>query len=157
MFDILEITWSYLFPWPLALIAIVIGIGYFAQSRGLGMPPKQPYEIANSALVINGTKFGGPVPLRNLVIDESRVVDLTKEQDLKLQFRTMGIGARGYQSGWFKLRNGKNALVHVTDPAKVLCIPTSSDYILLLSMDDPESFVRALKEENATKFEPKMA
>ena len=121
------------------------------------MPSKTPYEIFRRALVIDGTKYGGPVPLSNLILDESRVVNLANEKELQLHFRTMGIGARGYKSGWFKLRNGRNALVLITETSKVLCIPTTSDYVLLLSADDPESLISALREGNATKFEQKTA
>jgi hypothetical protein len=157
MLDLLEVAWSHLYPWPLALIVLVVGVGYFAQSLGFGMPPKQPYEIARRSLIINGTKYGGPVALSNLVVEESKVVDLTKEKELRPRLRTMGIGARGYKSGWFKLQDGRRALVHVTDPTRVLYIPTLSDYVLLLSVNDPGQFLSALKEGNATKFERRMA
>jgi hypothetical protein len=51
----------------------------------------------------------------------------------------------GYQSGWFRLVNGQRALVYVTSWHRVLYVPTSAGYSLLLSPQDPEGMLRELQ------------
>ena len=59
--------------------------------------------------------------------------------------RTWGTGLPGYQSGWFRLRNGERALVYLTDRRKAVYVPTALGYSLLLSPDDPGAFLSALE------------
>ena len=58
--------------------------------------------------------------------------------------RTMGTGLPGYQSGWFRLKNGEKALLYLTDRTKAVYVPTTEGYGLLLSPDDPDGFLGAL-------------
>jgi hypothetical protein len=44
-----------------------------------------------------------------------------------------------------RLRNSEKALLYVTDNARVVRIPTTRGYEVLLSPDDPDAFLRALK------------
>lgn len=148
--SVIQSAWSQLVPWPLLLLGAVVAIGLYAQRRGVGMPPRVPYEIVGSSLRVNGSKFGGPVLLSNLLLDQARVVDLSLEQDLQPLLRTLGIGTKGYKSGWFKLRNSSNALVHVTDSTQVVCIPTTADYLLLLSAESPGEFLSELRNSKAS-------
>lgn len=57
----------------------------------------------------------------------------------------MGTGLPGYQSGWFRLANGERALLYLTDRSKAVHVPTTLGYSLLLSPDDPDAFLSALK------------
>lgn len=157
MMTYLEIVWSYLFPWLLILMVVIVLIGYMAQKRGIGLPLSEPYEIYDSKLKIDGSRYGGPVFLHNLKLDESRLVDLKHEKEYQPFLRMMGIGMPGYRSGWFKLKNGKNVLVHIVNSKNVILIPTSSDYSLLLSIDDPTRFISSLRSGTASKFKGKAA
>lgn len=44
------------------------------------------------------------------------------------------------------MENGERALLFVTDYEKVVYIPTTEGYSLLLSVDQPEEFIRAVEE-----------
>ncbi len=65
---------------------------------------------------------------------------------LCLKRRTMGTGLPGYGAGWFRLRNGEKALAYVTAPSRIAYVPTSDGYSLLLSLEAPDAFLRALDE-----------
>jgi hypothetical protein len=58
----------------------------------------------------------------------------------------MGTGLPGYQAGWFRLANGETALLYLTDRAKAVYVPTTNGYALILSPDNPERFMAALRE-----------
>jgi hypothetical protein len=50
----------------------------------------------------------------------------------------------GYRSGWFRLANGEKALVYVTDTRRVVHVPTTAGYSLLLSVAEADQFVERL-------------
>ena len=49
----------------------------------------------------------------------------------------MGTAVDGYRAGWFDLKNGERALLYMTDPSRVVCLPTTDGYMLMLSVQDP--------------------
>ena len=56
----------------------------------------------------------------------------------------MGTSLSGYQSGWFRLRNGDRALLYLTDRQKAVYVSTTQGYGVLLSPSETEQFVAAL-------------
>jgi hypothetical protein len=75
----------------------------------------------------------------------ARRVDFAATPELRPGRRTMGTGLPGYQSGWFRLANGEKALLYLTDRRRAVYVPTSAGYSLLLSPDDPDAFLEALR------------
>lgn len=55
--------------------------------------------------------------------------------------RTNGIGMPGLRLGWFRLEDGGKAFVAITDPDKVVRIPTREGYTVLVSIDEPDALV----------------
>lgn len=53
----------------------------------------------------------------------------------------------GGQAGWFRLRRG-NGLLFVTDPSRVVAVPTTDGYVLLASVGDPDAFLEALRRRS---------
>ena len=51
----------------------------------------------------------------------------------------------GYQAGWLRLKNGERALVYLTDKTRAVYIPTTEDYSVLVSPDEPDAFLSALR------------
>ena len=68
------------------------------------------------------------------------------EPELRPRWRTNGVAIPGYQSGWFKLRNGERALLFVRDKRRVVYVPTSEGYSLLVSVDEPERVAAQLRQ-----------
>ena len=48
--------------------------------------------------------------------------------------------------GWFTLKNNEKALVFLTSPSKVVYLPTTEGFSLLLSIEKAGDFVRELQE-----------
>lgn len=109
----------------------------------------KPPEVTGASLHIDGNRYGGPLSLDKLRLGEARIVDLAAEKSLQPQWRTFGTGLPGYQSGWFKLKDGSKALLYLTGGARGLYIPTTSDYALLLGIENPEALLALLHERAA--------
>lgn len=122
------------------LLALLLLFGYFAYSSRWTR-----YEVSPAGLAIRGTMYGRALPWTSLEIEQARVVNLRDAADLQPTLRTNGLGLPGYQAGWFRLRGRSKALLFMTDPSRVVAIPTHEGYTLLLSVRDPGAFLGALQ------------
>jgi hypothetical protein len=103
------------------------------------------FEVTPEALRIRGSLFGRRIPLEKLRLDEVRIVDLTREPDRVTLMRTGGVGLPGYLEGWCKaFRHEGRLLVFLTERTRVVRIPTTDGYTLLISPAAPELFLQTL-------------
>lgn len=103
------------------------------------------FTVSADGLRIQGDLYGRIIPLSELRTGETRALDLQREPQLRPRWRTNGVGLPGYLSGWFRLENREKALLFVTDRKKVVYIPTTQGYSVLLSVAEPERFLSALR------------
>ena len=103
------------------------------------------FEVTPTALRVGGTLYGRRIPRRALDAGAARPADPRSEPALRPVRRTNGIGLPGYAAGWVRLGSGERALAFVTDPERVVYVPTAAGYALLLSVDDPPGFLAALR------------
>jgi hypothetical protein len=103
------------------------------------------FEVSEDGLRLRGDLWGRFIPAGTLVIERARRIDFSESPDLLPARRTMGTGLPGYQAGWFRLKGGQTALLYLTDRSKAVLVPTTENYFLLLSPDDPEGFMSALR------------
>jgi len=125
---------------PLLLVfGVLSAIGYsiFVSSHN------STFELSNAGLRLRGDFYGQTIPLAQLKPGETRIVDIA-DGPYRLASRTNGIAVPGYRAGWFRLRNGRKALLYVTSPDHVVLVPTTKDYDVLLSVVDAERFVARL-------------
>ena len=124
---------------PIAIVLAVTAAAMIAASR------TARFEVSPAGLRLRGDFYGRLIPPDNLVIHNVRRVDFVRSPELEPKRRTMGTGLPGHQAGWFRLANGGKALLYLTDRAKAVYVPTTSDYSLIMSPDDPEGFMAALR------------
>jgi hypothetical protein len=122
------------------LLAILTLIGVFAYASHWAQ-----FEISPTGLTIRGDLYGRHIPAAALILEEAKAVDLNENKALSLKWRTNGAGFPGYCSGWFQLGNDSKALVFVTDRRRVVYLPTQAGYAVLLSVAEPEQFLRTLR------------
>lgn len=103
------------------------------------------FEIGPEGLRLRGDLYGRLIPKAELRTDLARRVDLTREDGLRPKWRRIGTALPGYQSGWFRLRNGEKALLYLTDRTRAVYVPTTAGYVLLLSPADPDGFLSRLR------------
>jgi len=109
------------------------------------------FTIANSKLHIARTAFGKSIDISSLDLENAKIIDLDEDanKDLRSEDRSSGVGLRtdtpSNQAGWFRLQNQEKALLFITNNQNVLYIPTHDDYVLMLSVENPEKFLTSLK------------
>jgi hypothetical protein len=104
------------------------------------------FEVSAVGLRLRGDFYGRLIRPDALVVEDVRRVDFARSPELETKRRTMGTGLPGYQAGWFRLANGETALLYLTDRAKAVYVPTTNGYALIVSPDNPERFMAALRE-----------
>jgi hypothetical protein len=142
-FDILSpapsALWTFI-PIIAFLLLLAGSFGYFLYSSY-----HTTVEVTSSTLRIKGALYSRSIPLADIVVTDAEVVDLGVTKQFAPKLRTNGIGVPGYQAGWFKLENGRKALLHVTKKSNVLVLPTVHDYDVLLSIAEAEAFLDRLR------------
>ncbi|HEX8271300.1 MAG TPA: PH domain-containing protein [Longimicrobiaceae bacterium] len=128
-----------------ALVALLLlgMLGFFVVST-VRMQRTQ-FTLSAEGLRVRG-EYPRFVPASSLLPEQARPVDLTRDPALRLGMRTFGTGLPGYQAGWFRTRASGKVLAAVTDRRRVVYVPTTEGYALLLSVPDPERFVARLRE-----------
>lgn len=122
------------------LIGLLILFGYMVHASR-----HTKFEIDSGELKISGDIYGRRIPLNTLELKEAKIINLKTDHDYKMKWRTNGAALPGYASGWFKLNNGEKSLAFLTNRDRVVYIPTQNGYCLLLSVQQPEEFLHALK------------
>ena len=128
---------------PIAALLAGVVILLWVSVRG---SRESRFEVSADSLWIRGDLYGRAIPRAALLVDLAGRVNLEQRPELKPRWKRVGTGLPGYQSGWFSLRSGEKALVYLTDRAKAVYVPTTAGYSLLLSPDDPDAFVAALRK-----------
>jgi hypothetical protein len=107
------------------------------------------FEVSSAGLRLRGDVYGRLIPIEQLRGASAVRVDFAAAPELTPARRTMGTGLPGYRSGWFRLRNGDTALLYVTDMSRVVHVPTTAGYSVLLSPAEPDRFLAALRSVSA--------
>jgi hypothetical protein len=135
-------------PRPLYLllpIALLIA-GVFALLLYTGFGSQRArFAVTPENLAFRGDFYGRPVAWSAVRGAAARVVDLTREPQLRPVSRRFGTALPGYQAGWFRLADGERALLYVTDPRRVVYVPTTLGYAILLSPQDPERLLQEVR------------
>jgi hypothetical protein len=143
-FSIAPVSAKALWFLPAILIPVFVLIAgiTFATIHGA---TKTRFEVSPDGLRLRGDLYGRFIPTAELRVAEARRVDFAANPDLAPSWKTMGTGLPGYQSGWFHLKNGSRGLLYLTDRSRAVIVPTTNDYSVLVSPEDPDAFLSALK------------
>jgi hypothetical protein len=135
--------------WLLILFVVpctaLLAFGFAVLGASVLGSQRSRFEVNAGGLVLRGDLYGRTIPRGELVGDDVRVVDLAREQGLAPVRRTRGTAIPGYRSGWFRLADGRKALLYVTDETHVVYVPTTAGYVLLLSAADADGLARELR------------
>jgi hypothetical protein len=129
---------------PAILILAVLVVAVAVIMKSLSGARSSTFEVSGEGLRIQGDIYGRLIPASALVADSVQRVDITRG-GFRPVARVGGTSFPGYRSGWFRLSNGSRALLYVTDPEKVVHIPTKEGYSVLLSVAEPDRFVDELR------------
>ncbi|MCE1246208.1 MAG: PH domain-containing protein [Firmicutes bacterium] len=131
-----------LFAVLLVILLVFFMVGYVFYSM-----KNCRFEVNNQGLQVRGDMYSRLIPYKSIKMDGIKMLDLSCGRDSEYQpsFRTNGAALPGYLSGWYRLKNKEKALLFVSDKTKVIYIPTGEGFSVLLSPDEPQAFLDALK------------
>jgi hypothetical protein len=127
---------------PGVVICLVVGVLGAALLSARGAT----FEVSAAGLRLRGDLYGRLIPMEQLRAESASRVDFKAMPELTPVRRTMGTGLPGYRAGWFRLKNGERALVYLTDDTRAVHIPTTAGYNVLLSPQEPDRFLAALRD-----------
>lgn len=107
------------------------------------------FVVSDAGLAFRGDVYGKPLAWTELIVDSARIVDLAHEPALRPRTRRIGTAMPGYNSGWYTLQNGEKALLFVTARDRVIYLPTTRGYSILLSPEAPDAMLAELKRRGA--------
>ena len=101
--------------------------------------------IKNNDVIIKAFLYGRKISIDDIFINEIQTINLNQNNEYNISFRTNGIGLPNFHFGWMKLKNGKKALVFLTNRENVLLMPTKN-FVVLFSMQKTEEFIQKITE-----------
>ncbi len=109
--------------------------------------------IGNDSVRLQVPIYAVTVPLNSIDAEGARLLELTENREFKPAIRTNGLGIPGYRLGHFRLNNGHRARLALTTRSSVAYVPLDRRTALLLSVEEGEDFIAALKSA-AARLEP---
>lgn len=103
------------------------------------------FVVSDTGLEISGGMYGRSIPKEHLQVTAAKPLDLTQDTAYRLGARTNGAGMPGYQAGWFRLHNGEKCLAFVTNSQRVVYVPTSEGYVVMMSVENPTAMIESLQ------------
>ncbi len=134
---------SDLLPWLAFVLVPLVTVALLAPLLFAGRRVR--FELGDESLRIRGDLYGRTIPRSDLQAAGAAVIDIKRHTTFGRMLRTNGIGLPNYLSGWFRPHGDGRALLFVTDQTRVVAVPTTAGYQLLLSPADPEGFLAALR------------
>jgi hypothetical protein len=119
------------------VIGLFIGVTHTLKNTSIA--------VRGHEIVVKSFLYGRHIPMESVMADEIRVVNLDRDSEYQVSWRTNGIRLPGFLSGWVRLKSGKKALAFITDKNNVLMVPTK-DFVLLFSLENSAEFIEKIKE-----------
>ncbi len=124
----------------LLLLSILTALVYTAYSSRYSR-----VEVSGEGIRLVGDFWGRSIAARQLRVSEAKILDFRRDSSYRPKRRNFGTGLPGYASGWFRLANGEKALLYLTKQREVVYLPTTNNYALMLSVEEPERFLATLR------------
>jgi PH (Pleckstrin Homology) domain-containing protein len=123
---------------PIVILSVVL-IGLISGMKGTR------FEISSEGLRLKGDFYGRTISLPDVRGGAALRIDISTGSDRQPVRKTFGTGLPGYRAGWYRLANGEKALVYITDPSKAVYVPTRQDFSIIVSPNDPDGFLSAIR------------
>jgi hypothetical protein len=131
--------------WFFVLAAVVVAVPSLVALLVVFWPDHVRFEVTPAGLKVRGSLYGRTIPAAAIRVEGTRRLSIDDTPGIYPNRRTNGIGLPDYSAGWFELNDGRSALLFVTDWSRTIVVPTTSGYDLVLSPDDPDALVAAVK------------
>lgn len=126
----------------LAVAAVTGAIALFLDR----MLKRHRLQLDTDGIEVATTFYKQRVAFADLDLAAARVFRPDEHPELKPLLKSNGYALPGFRSGWFRLRNWQKAFVATSDGDRVLWLPTTRGFGLLLQPRDPQRLLERLRE-----------
>lgn len=133
---------------PLALGAVIACVLVFSLLLWFGfdrLMRRHRLQLDSTRIEIVSSFYRRSLALDELRVAEARVIDLDERTDLRPSFKTNAMAMPGFRSGWFRLRNREKAFVAMASGKRVVWIPTTAGFGLMLEVGQPQALLDRLR------------
>ncbi len=126
----------------IAILALLLSAGALLYSPG---PPE--YTLNPEGLSVHDRFY--PVTLKAGEIDLASIkaVNIKTDPDWRVTTRTNGFANFHYASGWYKVANGQKVRMYRADSRILVLLPPKGEGApVLLEVNEPDSFIRELRQ-----------
>ena len=129
----------------IAMLVVAVVTGAIAGFLAL-MLKRHRLQLDAAGLEVVTTFYRQWFARSDLRLDAARIVRLDEHPELRPLLKSNGYALPGFRSGWFRLRNWQKAFVAISDGERLLWIPTTRGFDLLLQPRDPQGLLERLRE-----------
>jgi Bacterial PH domain len=132
-------------PLPIMVPVMVAGVFvlmFFVLGRAM---QRRSITLDDGVLDILATFFRHRVPLQDIDLEKSRVVDLAEHGEWRPFVKTNGYSLPGISAGWYRSRDLTSLFCLVTNRQRVLVLPLRAGGAVLLSAERPTELLNALR------------
>jgi hypothetical protein len=126
----------------IAVVVLAVVALAFLYSPG---PPS--YTLTPQSLTIHDRFYPVTVQAAGVDVEHIRLIDFGVDTEWRPTARTNGFANAHYRSGWFRVASGKTVRMYRADCRRLVLLPPKGDgTAVLLETNDPENFVRQLRQ-----------
>ena len=107
-------------------------------------------SVDGHELVIAATFYTRRIPIGALDLDKARIINLAEHTEFKPAIKTNGFNLPFFLAGRGRLRNRAKAFCLLTTQQRVLVLPKQDGSYLLLSPEQPQALLDALRTANTS-------
>jgi hypothetical protein len=129
--------------WAAAIALTLAGVSFLA--RYLATPQVVPWSVGGGRLQIHSRVLSDEFPLRELQLDQARILDLKRERGWQRGEKIWGVASFGFHAGRFKLQNGESVDLYLAGETTAVLIPRRGHVPVMVGVRDPQGFLIFLK------------
>ncbi len=130
-----------LFPAAYFILPLTFAVPLFL----LACMRRRSVTLQDGMLVIRATLYTQRIPVQDLDLAAARILDLRAHREYLPMLKSNGFGLPGYWAGHFRSKRFGKQFVLLTDRSRVLLLPQLGGRQILLSLEQPDALLKALK------------
>ena len=129
---------------------VAVSLALLASTGTLAMLKRRRIRMESGMLVVAATFYTSKTPVAALDLAHARIASLDEHTEFRPGLKSNGYSLPGFQAGHFRLRNRAKAFCLLTTQQRVLVLPKQDGSYLLLSPEQPQALLDALRTANTS-------
>ena len=132
-----------------AVVVVLSLVAGFIVVESLATPNAVPWSVNGGKLQIHAKVWNDDFPLRDLQLDQTRILDLRQEPGWQPREKSFGFNGFGFNAGRFKLQNGELVELYLAKETTAVLIPRRGNVPVMVGVRDPHAFLSVLQDAAA--------